>query len=581
MVGLLAGCILAAVAVPDFSSLPMAWPQAQAMERFVRLGGILAGVGRWGVPLGLAALSCSWVLIARGLNEHLPPFPFHRAPRPGLAWTAVLLSACAFAAGASSWSSSGLIRFGSLDDPAGVDSMLAVFFSAAGGALAWLILAPTGWAGDLSSWRKPAAAFGPGWRGKAALGAVFGGALCLGTRAVDRLFMFLFSLNVEVWNQSVEVNAAAFQTNIVVLVVLGALAFAVAGGLAAALAPVEASVAERARRARPALALILLAVVAAAFLHRRAVSRHQWRAGGLAEAAELPDRVPPAMTLVTLGFDKTSQVVTKDWPLSAQCAGWVTSGTVAATAANADALRKFLAGPGRSSRFRIQALSAVPAIAAALWEPGRSFSSQRSLAADSGMSLLGAMLERAWLAQSAPITPENLARLSELSDETKYRLPRRQAMTLAKAWLRFGDLERARRWQKASEKPSDLSIPASAPLADGRIRGRFAIKGGSPAGARIGLFRVSDAEKSVGAVNPGRAALNRVVGSKTLGADGSFEFTHLAQGRYALSLLVGKDVLAAASGVSASPHPGILTLDRAHPRLALGTIVLASRSGGT
>lgn len=578
VIGLLAGCILAAVSAPSFSHIPMTWTQVQALERFTRLGALLAGVGRWGAPLALAALSCSWVLMARGLNKHLPPFPF-RGPRPGLAWTVVLLSACALATAVWSWQESGMIHFGSMNEPSDAGRRLAVLFSAACSALAWLILAPSGWASDLSSWRKPAAAFGPGWGGTAALGAVFGGALCLGSGAVDRLFGFLFSLNVEVWNQSVEVNFAAFLTNIVILIVLGAVAFALAGGLAAVLAPDEASVAERASRARSVLALLLLAAAAVVVLHRRAVSLHQWRAGGLAEAAELPDRVPAVMTMVTMGFEKVPLVSAKDWPLAALCAGWVTSGKVAATAANADALRTFLEGSGKTSRFRGEALDALPTIDAVLWEPARSFSTQRDLTGGSNiMSFLGIMMERGWLANSAPITPENLARLTELSDEAKYRLPQRQAMNLAKAWLRFGDLERARRWQKASEKPSELVIPAQAPLADGRVRGRFSIKGKNPAGARVGLFRVNDLEKSVGAVSPGRGALVRLVGSKMIGADGAFEFSHVAQGRYALSVLVPKEALASTRGVSASLHPGILTVDRAHPRLELGTINLAARS---
>ena len=60
------------------------------------------------------------------------------------------------------------------------------------------------------------------------------------------------------------------------------------------------------------------------------------------------------------------------------------------------------------------------------------------------------------------------------------------------------------RWRSARAKSRGFADPA-APLADGRVRGQLVIKGKSSAGTRVGLFRAGDADKTVGAVNPGRA----------------------------------------------------------------------------
>jgi len=82
-------------------------------------------------------------------------------------------------------------------------------------------------------------------------------------------------------------------------------------------------------------------------------------------------------------------------------------------------------------------------------------------------------LERIHLANAAPITPENRARLLVLSDPKKYRVRGKYALQLSKAWLRFGDLALARQWLEtarttgaAADDLKTFVVPAKAPLGD-------------------------------------------------------------------------------------------------------------------
>ncbi len=575
LVGLLAGCILSAIAAPNFDNLPLSLAQAESLGKIARAAGVLSEVARFGVPLMLAALTGFWVLAARSLNPAFPAFPFSAAKRPGLAWLAVLMSGAALVAGFSSWYSSGLISWGGAYESGWRDHLLALALSAAGGGLAWQLIAPRGWAGDLSEWKGPAAIF----RGQAktwALGAAFGAALCLGAASAEKIFTFLFSLNIEVWNASSEIDYRAFLTNVAILTGLGAACFGVAGGLAAALSPALAD-AERMKAARPAL--IAAAIVGAALvaLHRRAVSNHQWRAGSLAAAASLPDADGAPMTIVTLGFDKLPLAYAKDAPLTVSASGWTTSGHIAASEANAAALAAWLGGEtGKASRWRVMATDAVPAVWSALWEPARAFSSYRALAGEDKMSLLGTMQERAWLARAAPITAENRARLAHLSDESAFRVPDKHAGNLAKAWLRFGGMAEARKWHARMPEKDAIKLPASAPRAGGKVRGRITVKGKPAAGARAALLEVEPSRKSFEGIDAGRQNLVRLAGSRVLGKDGSFAFSDLSQGRWVLAVMLPKAALDSRRGVQAKGHKGWVTLG-ASMSADLGTIDLSPR----
>lgn len=576
LAGLEVALILSAIAVPSFSKLPLPWPQAAQLARVSRIGALVMRLMPWGALAGSAAAMASWILLARELNPRLPESLFQKGPRQKVAWPLTALAG--LAVGIGLWNA----LSGPMSDLTPAASAAGAALAMAGAAVGWIILAPSGWAGTLESWRRPWAAGVASWASAGALGALFGGAVFLGALAVERLFLFLFTLNTQVWHPSSTVRADAIAVSFGLLTLFGSLSFLSAWSLARALAPDEAPGRERLRRALPALGIMLACAATAAVLRLDAARRHDWTAGSLSRAAALPDETAAPRLLIALGDDGHPRVVAKPWEMVESSNDFGLSQSAAATPANVDALMRFLAGRGASSRYRGASIHAIFSIDALLWEPEKAFAASRALAQRFEPPLIHSFIERVWLVKSAPITPENRARLAELSDPKLYRLEGRNALALAQGWARFGDLERSRAWLETARatgtEPAELKtfeVPARAPLTDGAIQGRVRVSGAKAGPVRVGLFRVADEDKVAGAPYHSNGLLVRLTAAQDLGPDGRFAFRNLSAGRYELALLLPADALGA-KAPNVSGNPGIIVVGRSRSRVDAGTITISA-----
>ncbi|MBI3551905.1 MAG: hypothetical protein HY077_05250 [Elusimicrobia bacterium] len=588
--GYMISAILTAIAIPNFSDLPVPLSVADDMakvSRFAESAVIINGQAL--ALLGLLVLIASWCMTARGLNAHLPAFPFLKAPRPGLAWIAVLFSGAAVAAGAwagLNWGSQDFIKVPALGET-GPRLFETLAVAAVGGAAGWLIISAAGWAGELTAWRAPWSGADASWLRTAKFGACFGLIMCAGSVAVNKLFMFLFAYNVEVWHPASDIRFAPAVTNFALAIALGAPAAVAGWSLAWALSAERLDREERLVRCVPGLAAAAIPALVGLVLWINAVQSHDWRAGGLAAAANLPDKGAAPLTAVALGYNVKPHLFIKPWQTTARFSGWTFSGEIAATEANADALLRFLGGRGRTSRYRKAAIEAVLHDYAVLWAPDKAFAAVKTLEKDYDLPFIDIMLERASLVWTAPITPENRTRLETLSDPKVYRLRGKYALNLSKAWLRFGDLARARQWLEtakatgvAADDLKSYSVPAAAPLVDGTVRGRIALTGRAGRAIQIGLFSVPEGSATADAPSHSSIVLTRLAGSQWAGKDGSFRFEHLSQGRYYLCLLASSELLPPdGKGLNAANNPGVISLDRARPRFDAGTIALTVSPG--
>ena len=583
VIGLLLGAYLSAIAAPSYSRIAVSWSQAAELEKIARLGELMTALARWALLPAILAAAASWIMIARRLNPRLPAFPFRGAPRPGLAWFATVLSGLAVGGAAAAAGDSTSTIF--MSDAQTIDRSLGLLIAVLGGAAAWVVLSPAGWAGELTEWRKPWRAAARPWLKVAGLGAAFGAVLFLGVRAVHRLFGFLFTYNVEVWHPGSQVRIAAIYADFAILSGLGALAFVSAAAFAAALAADEAPARDRLKRAAPGLAVAFACGAAAVCLRAGLVAENDWNAGGLAQAAGILATPPPPPTLVYLGFDRGPKTTVKPWELSVRYSGWTSGGDFPTTEDSAAALERFLAGRGASSRYRGAAIGVLPVVRAILWQPDMAFGRLGALTPPVEPTFIEGLLERAWLTRVAPVTPENRARLETLSDKSRYRIPGHAALGLAKAWARFGDLPRARLWLDAAradasgadlDEAKNYSLPARAPLVAGRVKGRIALRGRPGGPILVGLFQVPDESKSSEPPGHGTGVLVRLAASTPASRDGRFEFPHLSAGRYSLGfLLPAASVPPNMRGAKVSRQPGIVVVDSAHPRPDLGTIELS------
>ncbi|MBI5210588.1 MAG: hypothetical protein HY927_11515 [Elusimicrobia bacterium] len=574
LVGLLWVSILAAVAVPSFQNVLMSHRMADDFGRLGRLAGFFDLSRGAFVLAAFAAMLSSWVMTARRVNPDLPPFPFDEARRPLLTWLLV------FASGASFWV--GLFLLGSPDlVPSGEPVLARLVAAAAGGAVCWLIISPAGLAGALGVCPPPGPACErPSCRyAAAAWGACFGLLAGVFLRGAERGVGFLFQWILEVGSPSFEMNAAQALVVYSLPVAAGALSFAVVFGSAPAWAADGSGAFVRLRRALIPAALLAVSVLWVRGLHRQAVAEFHWRAGSLVEAAALPDKTPPLWTLVVLGADGKDAPTAAPWPLEAK--PWHGSGgAVAATEANAAKLTEFLAGPGRRSRYHRAAADVLARFPNALWDREAALYARELVTGVFGEDILSPAMESHWLSRQAPVTPANRARLEAVSDPGRYRIRGRAALTVAKAWWRFGDPRRARRWLDAArltyrgDKDEPVALPEGKPFTDGAVQGRVTIGGKAAAGARVGLFRLPDRARALTPPWPG-APLSQLSDSRALGADGAFRFDHLSDGQYGVCLLAPPGTLPVKGRLKGGKLPGVFPLSSRAPRADLGLIALA------
>jgi hypothetical protein len=135
-----------------------------------------------------------------------------------------------------------------------------------------------------------------------------------------------------------------------------------------------------------------------------------------------------------------------------------------------------------------------------------------------------------------------------------------------------------------------MSLTASG-LSNGRVTGRIALPGATPAGIRVGLFRVTEDELAKSGTSASKGKPPRVVkpaftrtgvtalsGSAVLTTDGRFAFQNLSAGEYYLAALVPDEALKGAERVVGINAPDLIGLNARAPRRDLGTIRLTAQN---
>lgn len=173
------------------------------------------------------------------------------------------------------------------------------------------------------------------------------------------------------------------------------------------------------------------------------------------------------------------------------------------------------------------------------------------------------------------ITPRHRAILDQVANSAEFRPPRREgAAFLGAAYLRFGDLKRAREYlTQADLSPEELKelLQGEALLTRGVIQGRFTIEGRSPHLLRLGLVRAEQTRSMIGNCRP--IQWRAVMAVAYTNARGEFRFDNVPDGTY---ILVAKgDVIGRKTGTPVvEGHPGVLTLSSRIPTLNTGTLNL-------
>ncbi len=577
--GWLAALILTAIAAPIYSNYLTTHEMAAS---FSRLEPLVMFIGNYRVLwpiLAWSALIVSMYWTARMINPHLPDFPHWRVPKPSLAVVAlgggVILLYLGSVMIVSSTANMGLLSF---------EKMRAwpVLLGLLGCATGWFMLSPGGLAGDLTTWATVSRDKIHRHVRALLAGGLFGVTVCVAAILLNGVFNFFFVLIVDVWTYSAEPSFSGYIRLIVCLCLLGTAVSLLVFSAVPALACEDPDPRVRLKKAAPLIGTAATAALVFACFYSIAVSSNDWRAGGLAEAAGLDKGRPAAMTMVYFGHKPGKSLELVQWSMETRYDGIGGSGKVLATEANASRLLKFLSTKGRSSRYRWGAVDVLPKIFAMRWEIESVVDVYEEMASvmgpEYGSPLIHLISSLEFLTRSARVTDANRKRLSAFSDHKRYRIPAKPALYMARGWRRFGDEEKAGRWLKyareknASEKDiKEVLEESGRGLMDGKVSGRVKVAGADEkTRIKVGLFVWSEY-----APFPGDSLFPRLAASQWTSPGGSFEFTDLTGGRYALAVLVPESILSHdTKGVVAAAHPGVIELSPKKPAFAAGTITI-------
>lgn len=577
--------VLMAVAIPNTLNLMAPHAVIKGYESMAPLTRLVGSFRPFWVALGFLLPVVSWYFTARLINPNLPPFPFKSAPRPGLAWTVFLFSGFLFLwglvsifthVGARLFSGFGARHYAS--DFFGWP-LLGVFLCSAG----WFVISPEGLAGSLNTWNSLSGEKRHGHVRALLAGFVFG-LLAYGAAVYfDWMFYFLFVLITDVWVYSSEPAIGGMLCLMVATCLLGAAGAALLFSPAPALASEDPAPPARVKKAAPYFGVAVLLALFSVGLYALAVARYDWRVQGLAEAAQIEGKPIQAMTAVfMIAKKKKKDVELQAWPLESGYWSYGSSGKVPATEKNARALKEFLAKKARTSRYRGAAVSALPGIFFAVWDPERVVDEYEEVGTimgpEFGVPLIHTMSALAYLSRSAPATKENKKRLAAFSDPKRYRIPAKGALLLARGWRRMGEAKKAAFWFEAARvkgaAQKDIDQARSVPggkLFSGKVRGRIQLAGAKK--IKVGLFKAE--RGGMRTPHSGSSFAGGLVGSQWAGPDGSFDFRRIQDGEYGLGLLVdGRIIPADAKGVEVLRHPGLFKLSRARPSFDAGTITI-------
>lgn len=191
---------------------------------------------------------------------------------------------------------------------------------------------------------------------------------------------------------------------------------------------------------------------------------------------------------------------------------------------------------------------------------------------------LGDGLAAATLAENlaqAPLTQEDSGLLESLADERRYRIGARAAASLAKAYRRFAQADRADYWEKRAADGDGAVAPGLLPRPGAAARPGVIEGAAFPwQGARAALYsRPPEGEP----VSLGPA---RLVASSPLPASGRFDFRALSEGEYFLALAFEVPVTAPGAFPEVTPAPGWLTLAKGKGRVDLAPLRVRWKAGG-
>lgn len=406
-------------------------------------------------------------------------------------------------------------------------------------------------------------------------GALFGAFLAALFWVMDQLFEFFFEWVVAVGQGSAESNLKGAWMLMAVLVGLMALFFIIGFGLAPSFRGDGTTMKKRFRQARAPLAILGSAALLLGVFYLFVCLKCDWRAGGLAQIAGLPDQGKPAdQTLVAFVLEKGKPDTSiSSWKMQLDTWGLGDdSKEIPATEGNAQAMEKFLESGNHLSRYYFSTIDNLPRIYGVLWEPERAFGQPSEFAQG---SYLHTILSAMWVCFSAPVTDSNRRLLEQFSDPAQYSIPEKWTLKLAKGWHRFGDAQKAGYWLQKARSSSDPTVSEEAKrldwgtspvLVSGKVMGRVTLVGAAP-GTRlkVGLFYAGSGSE-MEASKPSGSYSYRMTGAQEIISGGAFTFDHLSEGNYYLCLLIPSEVH------KAPRHPGIIRLSTKHPSGSFGDI---------
>lgn len=167
-------------------------------------------------------------------------------------------------------------------------------------------------------------------------------------------------------------------------------------------------------------------------------------------------------------------------------------------------------------------------------------------------------------------SPENRAVLDRIADPALFSWPEPEgSRRLGAAYLRFGDVERARSYLlRAGLDAEDQQqlLGGISPLADGVVQGKLSVMGRVSAGVRVGLVPVEAWRELIGIRRPHDWRL--VLNATHTDASGRFKFRHVPQGRYVL-IVTGGGIGTRPGVPSISNPPGVVDVNRFRPTQTL------------